>query len=130
MKQAIFTFTILIAFYSCSSSTNKESDNKDLIAFKTKFLAEIGSDEYFKLERELKKEKIEVKYLNDIIYISYLEDLNACGKYDGNIEITGDSIKLKIKLISDEVCSSKSIDRITFIIDNPDEKKKHIVKSK
>mgnify|MGYP006911565400 CR=1 FL=1 len=84
------------------------------------FLSELGDDKYDNFKEELNKEKIEIKYLNDIIYVSYLEELNACGQYDGNMKTTGDTIKLYVKLTSDEVCTSTSIERIIFLIDNPD----------
>jgi len=102
--------------------------HKNLIGFKNTFLAEIGSDEYFKLEKKLKKKKLKIKYINDIIYVSYYAELNTCGKYRGNLECNGDTINLKIELISDELCTSTAIDRLTFIIDNPDEKKKIIIR--
>lgn len=60
--------------------------------------------------------------------MSYLDELNACGLYNGNIEIKGDTIKLIVDLISDEVCASTSIERITFLIDNPNGKMKLIKK--
>ena len=44
------------------------------------FLSELGDDKYDNFEEEFNKEKIEIKYLNDIIYVSYLEELNACGQ--------------------------------------------------
>ena len=92
------------------------------------FLSELGDDKYDNLEKELNKEKVEIEYLNDIIYVSYLEELNACGQYNGNIETIEDTIKLRVELISDEVCGSTSIERITFLIDNPDGKMKIIKK--
>lgn len=105
-----------------------KSKNKKLIGFKTMFLCELGDDKYDTLEKELIKEKLEIEYLNDIIYVSYLDELNACGQYEGNIETTGNTIKLNVELISDKVCTSTSIERITFLIDNPDGKRKMIKK--
>lgn len=92
------------------------------------FLAELGSEKYFRLQQDLENNPIEQKYINDILYISYYEELNACGKYGGNFEINDDTIKLNINLLSDEVCSSKSIERVTFIVDNPEGKEWVIVK--
>ena len=133
MRNIIYILTTILTFYSCSLVTSDkekltETKNKKLIGFKSMFLSELGDDKYDKLEQEFSKEKIEIKYLNDIIYVSYLEELNACGQYDGNLEIIGDTIKLKVDLISDEICTSTSIERITFLIDNPDEKMKLIKK--
>jgi hypothetical protein len=133
MKQLIYILTILLAFSSCNYTTNKaksktEPKNKRLLAFKTSFIAELGDEKYDQLEKEGKIGKIETKYINDIIYVSYYEELNACGQYDGNIEIISDTIKLRLNLISDELCMSTSIEKLTFIIDNPGEKKKVIIK--
>ncbi|HPK09480.1 MAG: hypothetical protein KDC16_03775 [Saprospiraceae bacterium] len=125
MRQVIYILTSLLLLSSCrQTNTYKEqltlTKNKKLIGFKTMFLSELGDDKYDNFKEELNKEKIEIKYLNDIIYVSYLEELNACGQYDGNMKTTGDTIKLYVKLTSDEVCTSTSIERIIFLIDNPD----------
>jgi hypothetical protein len=134
MKNPIFFLILLLTLSSCNlnySSKNKDQTafkHKNLLGFKISFLAELGDEKYEQLQRKIASGKMEIKYINDIIYISYNEELNACGDYAGNIEITGDTIKLGVHLTSDEVCTSKSIDRITFIIDNPDEKRKIIIK--
>ncbi len=97
--------------------------NDKLLAFKTVYIAELGEKKYFELEKEIDKGKIEIEYINDIIYVSYYKELNACGEYDGNIEIINDTINLQIDLISGEVCTSTIIDKVTFLIDNPDKKR-------
>lgn len=104
-----------------------EPKHKKLLGFKTSFISELGDEKYDQLEEKVYKNKKEIRYINDIIYVCYLDELNACGQYDGNIEINADTIKLKLNLISDEVCTSTSIDSVTFIIDNPDKKRKVIV---
>lgn len=119
---------VILIFPSCSKRSNQKPEKKKLLGFKTMFLSELGDEKYFELEQVLENEKMETKYLNDIIYVSYLDELNTCGHYDGTIEFVGDTIKLKVDLISDEVCTSTSIHRITFLIDNPDGKKKLIKK--
>lgn len=108
-------------FIFCSCSEKKTETNKNLIYFNSKFLAELGDDRYDELEKELNKD-FEVKYLNDIIYISKIIDANACGNYKGDFEIKGDSLILKYILTSNEVCSSLAISRVTYIIKNPTEK--------
>lgn len=131
MKNIIYIWIILFTFSSCNNKSSKkelEPKNKKLLGFKISFIAEFGDEKYDQYETKVEKGKLEIKYINDIIYVSYLEELNACGKYDGNLEIKDDTIKLKVILISDEVCTSTSIDKLTFIIDNPDEKKKVIIK--
>lgn len=133
MRHIISILTTLLALTSCDwiNSDQKllrETKNKKLIGFKTMYLSELGDDKYENLVKEYFKNKVEIKYINDIIYVSYLDELNACGLYDGNLEIKGDTIKLIVDLISDEVCASTSIERITFLIDNPNGEKKIIKK--
>ncbi len=126
MKQIICILIIILVVFSCKQ--NNQPKNKALLGFKSIFIAEGGDEKYDLYENKVGNDKIEIKYINDIIYVSYYETLNACGKYGGNIEIKSDTIKLKVNLISDEVCTSTSIDKLTFIIDNPDGKKKVIIK--
>ena len=78
-----------------SKTDNKENSetievHKNLLGFKTSFLAELGDEKYEELENKVEKGIIETKYINDIIYVSYYEELNACGQYAGNIEISND----------------------------------------
>lgn len=120
-KGILFIALSLFVFYSCSEKTDKIKRDKNLIYFNSKFLAELGDEKYDELEKDLKK-GLEVKYLNDIIYISKIVGVNACGNYKGNIEIKEDSLILKHILVSDEVCTSNSIERITYIVKNPTEK--------
>jgi hypothetical protein len=143
MRRILIIFSLSILIYSCSRLNensnseienitskveNKRIINDKLLAFKTVYIAELGEKKYFELEKEIDKGKIEIEYINDIIYISYYKELNACGEYDGNIEFINDTINLQIDLISDEVCTSTVIDKVTFLIDNPGRKKKFIIK--
>lgn len=115
-----FVNILFLLFFSCSEK--QETINKNLIFFKSRFLAELGNDKY---ETFLQKTnlKIKAKYLDDIIYVTNYVESNACGNYVGNIQIKNDSIFLIYKLVSDEICSSTSIEKLTYIIDNPKEKK-------
>jgi len=133
LKQLIH---ILISFFLITSCGQMKMDqeqpapaeNQKLLGFKTMLLSELGDANYADLEEAVNQENIDINYLNDIIYVSYLEELNACGEYDGNIETKGDTITLNVELISDEVCTSTAIERITFFIDNTDGKVKMIKK--
>ena len=119
MKYLLLIVTLIFA--SCS----KKEDvipHKDLIYFKSAFLAEYGDDNYDKLLPKTKK-KISVKYVDDIIYVTNFIETNACGKYIGDIEIKKDSIFLNYSLNSDEICTSTALKKITYIINNPSEKK-------
>ena len=119
MKKIIY-FLIIILSLACSEK--RKEINKDLIYFNSEFLAELGDENYEKYESELKS-KINAKYIDKIIYISKTIDANACGNYSGDIEIKKDSIILIYKLTSDEVCTSTSVVKATYIIKNPKEKK-------
>jgi len=125
------TLTVLLVFFltACQSNSSKESQiHEKLLGFKTKIFADLGDEKYNKYEKKADKGNVKIKYIHDIIYVSYYAELNACGEYQGNIDVKNDSIILELNLVSDEVCTSLRIDRITFLIDNPDEKNKIIVK--
>lgn len=129
MRNSFIILAVLFTgtFISCKQNEVSRKD-KSLLAFKMKYVAELGDDVYDKFSRLVEKKKIEKKFIDDIIYISYYEEINACGQYDGDVTIKGDSIILKLDLVSDEVCTSTLISKVTYIVDNPDSKKKIILK--
>ncbi|MCL9806833.1 hypothetical protein NAT51_14960 [Flavobacterium amniphilum] len=116
----IFSFFIIILCLACSEK--RKEVNQNLIYFNSDFLAELGDENYDKYEAGLTS-KIKPKYIDNIIYISKTIDANACGNYSGDLEIKKDSIILLYKLTSDEVCTSTSVVKVTYIIKNPKEKK-------
>ena len=121
---------IMILLISCSSKDNEKKINrhKDLIHYKSPFLAELGDENYDKLSIKIKKDKINIDYFKDIIYVDYLTEVNACGNYFGNIEISNDTIYLIHFSNSDVVCTSVGIENPTFIINNPKKKKFKIIR--
>jgi len=119
MKKVIF---VLISILLISCTEKKEIVNKELVYFDSKFVAELGDENYDEFAGRLNN-KIKPKYLDDLIYIQKLIEVNACGQYSGDIEIKKDSIILIYNLISDEVCTSTGIDKVTYIIKNPKGKK-------
>ncbi len=116
-----YIFGILLVFV-LSCSKKEEPVNKNLIFFKDSFLGELGNDNYEKL-LEKTKLKIKAQYLEDLIIVTNYVESNACGQYAGDIRIKNDRIYLIYKLVSDEVCTSTSINKVTYIINNPKEKK-------
>lgn len=104
--------------------------NKDLIGFKADFLAEDGDDKFDSLSLELEKKYTEIKYINDIIYVSFLIETDACGQYFGNILVSNDTINLTYDLCSDEVCTSLAIKKLTYLINNRAMKKFKIISNK
>lgn len=122
MKIFVVIFLILFFTLSCSKKEEKTID-QNLVYFHSKFLAELGDEKYDNLESKLNK-KPKVKYLDDdLIYITGYVEANACGQYIGNLKYKNDSIILLYNLVSDEVCTSTSIEKATFIIKNPKSKK-------
>ena len=121
---------IMILLISCSTKDNEKDikRHKDLIHYKSPFLAELGDENYDKLSTKIKKDKINIDYFKDIIYVDYLTNVNACGKYFGNIEISNDTIFLIHFLDSDEICTSVGIENPTYIINNPEKKKFKIIR--
>jgi hypothetical protein len=116
-----YIFGILLVFV-LSCSKKEEQVNKNLIFFKDSFLSELGNEDYEKLLAKTKL-KIKAQYLDDLIIVTNYVESNACGKYAGDIRIKNDRIYLIYKLVSDEVCTSTGIDKVTYIINNPNEKK-------
>ena len=104
------TLMIMILLISCSTKDNEKDikRHKDLIHYKSPFLAELGDENYDKLSTKIKKDKINIDYFKDIIYVDYLTEVNACGNYFGNIEISNDT-----KLVSHRK-SPDSIELIWF----------------
>ena len=95
----------------------KVDRNENLISFNSEFIAELGEDNYDKFITQINP-KIKAKYSGKIIEISEIIEANACGEYDGNIEIKKDSLILIYKLISEEVCTSTAVVKIKYEIRN------------
>jgi len=112
--------------FSCNPK-NKIEKHENLIGFKSEWIGELGDDKYIIAEPFAANNKIETKQIEDILIVKSWQFTNTCGKYEENIFISGDTITLELNLISDEVCTSMSIEKLTYLIDNP-EKKKWIVK--
>jgi len=118
MKKIAFII-ILVFVFSCKK---EEKRNDRLIYYQSTFIAEMGDEVFERLYPKLDS-KIRAQYLNDIIYVSKIIEENACGQYEGDIEVKNDSIYLIQKLKSDEVCTSTALTRVTYIIKNPKQKR-------
>lgn len=102
------------------SKTKEEKIHEKLLGFRTQFLGELGDDNYDWLEQKVKNGQIDIQYLKDTIQVSYITELNACGRYVGNLEIRNDTVKLRINEVSDTVCTSLIIEEVTFLIETSD----------
>jgi len=122
MKKLITYLFGIVFLFVLSCSKKVEPVNNNLIFFKDSFLSELGNENHEKLLLKT-KQKIKVQYLDDLIIVTNYVESNACGKYAGDIKIKNDKIYLIYELLSDEVCTSTSIDKVTYIINNPKEKK-------
>jgi hypothetical protein len=122
---------IFLCVFCCFACQQKESfiQNTKLIGFKSVSLSELDDEKYDSLKIELDKKHIDIRYINDVIYISHLRETDACSRYKGNIEFKGDTIKLMYELVSDTICTSLVINKLTYLIDNP-QKTKYKIKIK
>lgn len=110
MKKLLFI--ILIVFLSSCSL-----QNSNLISYNSEYLGE--DEKYY----DQVSEKINPKYDNGKIYISEIIAVNACGDYEGDIEIVKDSIYLIQDNSSFTLCSSQQFVKVEYIINNPRGKK-------
>jgi len=106
------------------SCNNEIKKNENLIYFKAKFITEIGNDDYEKYLNDI-QQKINIQYFNEIIFVQKITEVNSCGEYLENIDIINDTIFLRYDLISKEVCTSTMFEKLSYMINNPSNKKYH-----
>lgn len=122
-NKIIISLLIGVILLGCEQKSTPAKKNEKLIGFKSEWLGEVGSDQYKVAEPLAESKKIETKQIDDLLIIKTWKFLNTCGKYGEDISIYSDTIHLELDLISDEVCTSTSIRKLTYIVDNPDSKK-------
>lgn len=124
MKYLFYILIPLIISCQNRAETKQEDSkkNKNLIYFNSHFMADLGDDEWYKLQPKMDS-PIKAQYLDDVIYVTKYIDVNACGTYVGDIEIKNDTIYLIHRLVSDEICATTSINKVIYIIKNPAQKK-------
>lgn len=129
------SWIVITLIISCSNHEQVRK-HEQLIYFKSQFVIDMDEifdrpeTEYQRLTDNLNfyPETDTIKYENDTIFISYLTYVNACAKYSGDIEIKNDTLILKATNVLEEECTSGRIDRFTYKIYNPDNKKYTIIK--
>jgi hypothetical protein len=125
---------MLPALLACEDSRNSsentfKSDERILsytqeLVFSVDSLEKMQQIDYAKLNSsELSLDIDTVHYYKDKIYISCLRLASGCAKYQGDIKFVQDTLKLEMRLISDEVCTEQDAWRIRFVIDNRKGKK-------
>jgi hypothetical protein len=124
MKYLFYILIPLIISCQNRAETKQEDSkkNKNLIYFNSHFMADLGDDEWYKLQPKMDS-AIKAQYLDDVIYVTKYIDVNACGTYVGDIEIKNDTIYLIHRLVSDDICATTSINKVIYIIKNPNQKK-------
>lgn len=115
----LFIF-LLLTICSCQKE-NVEPRDQRLLYFRSSFKAELGDREYDKYYSRIAEPKI--KYLDDIIIVTKYIEANACDQSQGNIKVANNTIMLQYNSVSDEVCTSRAVEKLTYIIDNPTSKK-------
>lgn len=127
----------VIVFYSCSNLTindqvEKTKTHKRLIDCISKFVMEDGgnSDGFHNNYDNFIKDYFSKKQNGDTLIITTLFEVNACGQTIGDIEFYGDTLFLKTKHISDEVCTSIRFEKFIFRIHNPNNEKYKIITKK
>jgi hypothetical protein len=122
-------FGLLIWFLLLACQRQSHSPEKlvhvRLLGFKADFLAEEMDETYEKLHlaKKLQQHHIEVIPVRDVLYVSLIRAVNACGRYRGNIAFSHDTIYLHYDFVSDTMCASGRVDKLTYLIDNPGLKK-------
>jgi len=139
MKVLILLF-LTISLFSCENKKQKDllalmnegilnydgKKHKQLISFRS-FTAvsndninDLPENELDDIRSESFKSKYDtVKYLNDTLYISYVECVNNCGTYQGDIEFHNDTLFVKVLDLSRIACISERIDRFIYKVYNP-----------
>jgi hypothetical protein len=120
----LLVILIMILVIGCEEEDKVKQikHHQRLLGFKSVFLAESGDTSWNKIVSG-QRDSIEIKYINDIIYVTLLTEVNACATYDGNIKINNGTISLEYIQTNSIVCTSSALDKLTYIIDNPLKKK-------
>lgn len=118
----------MFQFCSCADKTNANTANF-LIKYSNEFVTEDGvsMDGYYSDREKFIKPYFSISYRNDTIVATTIHEINACGKTEGQIQISGDTLFLQTIHTSDEVCASVVFHKYTYYIRNTG-KKKFIVK--
>jgi|GEM_PF-2322441 len=125
MSNILSLLMLSVLLLSCENkeiTSEQLPKHHNLIYFNTTTVAELGDKKWFELLPKM-NDKIKVEYIDDIIFASQLIDVNACSGYAGDIEIKKDSIYLIHKVLPGDACTSTMIDKVTYIIKNPQMKR-------
>jgi hypothetical protein len=103
----------------------KQIINENLLYFDLELIEDIDVNQG---ELELYKiDNLQVNYIEDVVYISGLININACDSFIGDFKIKEDELSLLFKNNSREPCVSNSKFKIRVLIKNPSKKKYNVV---
>ena len=126
LKSVRFYFLLLIAFLSCQRGERKAQPQDNLlISSISTFVMEDGEnvDGYFKNRNRFIKPYTSVEYINGAIKATTLHLINSCGEFKGNVKVSNDTLYLLVENIGNEKCASVQLNKITYVIRNPLNKK-------
>jgi hypothetical protein len=137
LKRHLLISVIFILFTSCQSRKQEILDkrNKNLLDFKSKTvldmdeIVERGEKKFQELNSPNFNSKTDtIRFKDNNIYVSYIALVNGCAEYIGDINYKNDSIFLNLINVGEYECTEQRADRLTFIINNPKNRKFAIVK--
>ncbi|MBF0693438.1 MAG: hypothetical protein IR153_00100 [Flavobacterium sp.] len=117
-KRLYFLYSLLILI-----SCNKVEDEGHLIGFQITYVGERNDGQLDSKQILTTGNDVKVTYVDDVIIASKVIEVNACGKYNGILDVRQDTIVLKYESQSDELCDSQDFRRFTYVIANSENKK-------
>lgn len=124
VKKFSILLVILVSLSGCSQNSGKK-DSDVLVSYSQSFVMEDSeaANGYYDNREEFIQPYFSVKYLHDTIVATTLHEINACGKTDAQIIISGDTLFLQTINNSKEVCASIKFHKYTYVILNPSNKR-------
>lgn len=92
--------------------------NERLIHSSHEYITEDG--EHLNDYEEFATPYFSVRYGTDTVWVTSLQMINGCGETVADIKISGDTLYLLTKLVSDEACTSVMYDKFSYVIHNPE----------
>jgi hypothetical protein len=126
LKAVIFYLFLWMVFSSCQDGGNQVQPQDSLLISSTStFVMEDGENAngYFENRNKFIKRYTSVEYISDTIKATTLHLINSCGEVKGNIKVLNDTLYLLVEDIGNEKCASVQLNKFTYIIRNPSNKK-------
>lgn len=127
-KIILLIITQALILSSCGTSEDEVVLNSMLIGAKSHYVGEPTDPESHKYNQLANQGKVEIKIEKGFIMATTWYIVNACGNGQANLKTRNDTIELLYQETSEELCMSLSIDEVTYVIDNPENKEWVILK--